>query len=287
MSTPIKGATTAKRILAKAELDAAEFHYIYKRKPKLVVMNIGDNEASKVYIRNKQSACEKVGIDCHVRHYGADWSTEMLQQEILSLNADDTIDGIMLQLPIPTFYDADALISLIDPDKDVDGLTMVNQGYTLMGKSEGIRPCTPLGVMELLDDNGVRLDGKRVVIIGRSILVGRPLAAMMTTANATVTLCHTHTIALDKLTKNADIIVVAVGKADFLQKNMIKPGAVVIDVGINRCGDKLCGDCAEDIADVASFHTPVPGGVGPMTVAMLMHNTVKAAHERNNKNHVG
>lgn len=283
MSTPIKGVATAKRILSKAELDAAEFKYMFKREPKLVVMNVGDNAASQVYIKNKETACRKAGVKCEVRHYGAEWSPTDLKSEIRRLNADDTVDGIILQLPIPAFYNADDLIDLIDPEKDVDGLTSINQGYTLMGRSEGLRPCTPLGIMELLDDINIRLDGKRVAIIGRSILVGRPLAAMMTTANATVSLCHSHTKKLDKITQTADIIVVAVGKADFLTSEMIKPGAVVIDVGINRSDDKLCGDCAENISEVASFHTPVPGGVGPMTVAMLVSNTIKAAYARHDK----
>lgn len=283
MSIVMDGKTVSKRCLAQIETQAVEFEYKAKRKPKLAVVVIGNNEASKVYVRNKEKACNLIGIDCLTLNFGSENTQKQLEHQIAALNRDDTIDGIIIQLPVPSFYDANKLIAMISPEKDVDGLTLYNQGLTMAGRSDGFRPCTPLGIMELLYDYGIALDGKHAVVIGRSALVGRPIASMLTAANATVTLCHSHTPNLDKYTKDADIIIVAVGKPNTIAAKNIRKGAVVIDVGINRTDKGIAGDCSSDIHSVAGYYTPVPGGVGQMTVAMLMRNTVKAANERYDK----
>lgn len=275
------GSPVAKRCLAKAEAQAVEFEYKAKRKPKLAVVVIGNNEASKIYVRNKEKACNSIGIDCLICNYGVDHTQKQLEEQVVELNNDESVDGIIIQLPIPSFYDANRLIGMVSPQKDVDGLTLYNQGLTMAGRNDGLKPCTPLGIMEMLFDYGIALDGKHVVVIGRSTLVGRPIASMLTAANATVTLCHSHTPDLDKYTLDADIIISAVGKPYFITKSMIKPGATVIDVGINRLDNgRIVGDCMDDISEVAGYYTPVPGGVGKMTVAMLMSNTMKAANDR-------
>lgn len=249
-----------------------------KRPPGLAVLMVGDNPASAAYVRNKEKACAKVGIASFGRHFPAETSQEELTQIIHQLNEDNSVDGILVQLPLPSHLDAVSLLHEIDPHKDADGLHPVNLGRLLRGET-GLRSCTPAGVMQILEEYEIPVAGKQVVVIGRSILVGKPLALMLLEANATVTIAHSQTQNLSQITRNADIVVAAVGRPQMLTSEMVKPGAVVIDVGINRVVDsegkgRLVGDVDFDsVANVASYLTPVPGGVGPMTVAMLLQNT--------------
>jgi methylenetetrahydrofolate dehydrogenase (NADP+)/methenyltetrahydrofolate cyclohydrolase len=256
-----------------------------QRPPGLAVIMVGDNPASAAYVRNKERACQRVGI----ASYGSHLPSEVSQQEVLSLiqqlNADPQVDGILLQLPVPQHLDADSLLYAIDPDKDVDGLHPINLGRLLRGET-GLRSCTPYGVMKILQAHDINPAGKHAVIVGRSILVGKPMALMLLEANATVSVAHSRTVDLSALTRQADILVAAVGRANMVTAEAIKPGAVVIDVGINRVetpGEKarLVGDVDfAGVAPVASAITPVPGGVGPMTVAMLLENTVTSYRRR-------
>ncbi len=250
--------------------------------PTLAVVLVGDDPASAIYVRNKKRACEYVGIKSVSVTLGQDTTQEKLEQTLNNLNNDKSINGILLQLPLPKGLDERKALNCIAPEKDVDGLSSVNLGK-LITKEVGITPCTPTGVMEFFKEYNIDLTGKNVVIINRSILVGKPLALMMLNANATVTICHSKTQNISEYTKKADIIVTAVGKAKFLTEDMVKDGSVVIDVSIVRTEAGLCGDADyENIKDKASYITPVPGGVGPMTIAMLMENTLKAYKLQNN-----
>ena len=250
--------------------------------PTLAVVLVGDDPASAIYVRNKKKACEYVGIKSVSVTLGQDTTQEKLEQTLNDLNNDKSINGILLQLPLPKGLDERKALNCIAPEKDVDGLSSVNFGK-LITKEVGITPCTPTGVMEFFKEYNIDLTGKNVVIINRSILVGKPLALMMLNANATVTICHSKTQNISEYTKKADVIVTAVGKAKFLTEDMVKDGAVVIDVSIVRTEAGLCGDADyENIKDKASYITPVPGGVGPMTIAMLMENTLKAYKLQNN-----
>lgn len=250
--------------------------------PTLAVVLVGDDPASAIYVRNKKKACEYVGIKSVSVTLGQDTTQEKLEQTLNDLNNDKSINGILLQLPLPKGLDERKALNCIAPEKDVDGLSSVNLGK-LITKEVGITPCTPTGVMEFFKEYNIDLTGKNVVIINRSILVGKPLALMMLNANATVTICHSKTQNISEYTKKADVIVTAVGKAKFLTEDMVKDGAVVIDVSIVRTEAGLCGDADyENIKDKASYITPVPGGVGPMTIAMLMENTLKAYKLQNN-----
>ena len=250
--------------------------------PTLAVVLVGDDPASAIYVRNKKRACEYVGIKSVSVTLGQDTTQEKLEQILNDLNNDKSINGILLQLPLPKGLDERKALNCIAPEKDVDGLSSVNLGK-LITKEVGITPCTPTGVMEFFKEYNIDLTGKNVVIINRSILVGKPLALMMLNANATVTICHSKTQNISEYTKKADVIVTAVGKAKFLTEDMVKDGAVVIDVSIVRTETGLCGDADyENIKDKASYITPVPGGVGPMTIAMLMENTLKAYKLQNN-----
>ena len=241
----------------------------------LAVILVGDNPASQVYVRNKINACAEVGIASTLVKMPADATFEEVLAKIQALNADPEINGILVQLPLPGHLDESALLRAIDPAKDVDGCHYVQKGKLWIGEPEVI-PCTPYGVMRLLDYYDIPLEGKRAVVIGRSNLVGKPLAQLLLDRNATVTICHSRTRDLGKITAEADIVCVAIGVAKFLKADMVKEGAVVIDVGMDRDENgKLCGDV--DYAAVApkcSYITPVPGGVGPMTVTMLLKNTV-------------
>ncbi|MBR8829248.1 MAG: bifunctional methylenetetrahydrofolate dehydrogenase/methenyltetrahydrofolate cyclohydrolase FolD [Gomphosphaeria aponina SAG 52.96 = DSM 107014] len=252
------------------------------RPPGLAVLMVGDNPASAVYVRNKEKACTKIGISSYGRHFPTATSQDELEQVIEALNQDDKVDGILLQLPVPNHLDSDKLLYKIQPDKDVDGLHPVNLGK-LVRSEPGLRSCTPAGVMELLAEYEIELEGKQAVVVGRSILVGKPQALMLLEKNATVTIAHSRTQDLGNITRTADILVAAAGKKGLISAEMIKPGAVVIDVGINRVEDGatvqayLVGDVDfEAVAKVAKYITPVPGGVGPMTVAMLLSNTVES-----------
>ena len=250
--------------------------------PTLAVVLVGNDPASAIYVRNKKRACEYVGIKSVSVTLGQDTTQEKLEQTLNDLNNDKSINGILLQLPLPKGLDERKALNCIAPEKDVDGLSSVNLGK-LITKEVGITPCTPTGVMEFFKEYNIDLTGKNVVIINRSILVGKPLALMMLNANATVTICHSKTQNISEYTKKADIIVTAVGKSKFLTEDMVKDGAVVIDVSIVRTESGLCGDADyENIKDKASYITPVPGGVGPMTIAMLMENTLKAYKLQNN-----
>lgn len=243
----------------------------------LAVILVGDDPASKVYVRNKINGCAEVGIASTLEAMSADSTFEEVAAKIMQFNADPEISGILLQLPVPKHLDEAALLHLIDPSKDVDGCHYVQKGKLWTGEPELI-PCTPYGVMKLLDHYSIPLEGKNAVVVGRSNLVGKPLAQLLLDRNATVTVCHSRTRNLGSITSRADIVCVAIGKAKFLKADMVKEGAVVIDVGMDRDENgKLCGDV--DFAEVApkcSYITPVPGGVGPMTVTMLLQNTVTA-----------
>lgn len=255
------------------------------RAPGLAVIMVGDNPASAAYVRNKERACDRVGIASFGQHLPADATQEHLQGLIAELNADDRVDGILLQLPVPQHLNDVALLNAIDPDKDADGLHPVNLGRLLRGEP-GLRSCTPLGVMHLLHAHQIPLEGKRAIVLGRSILVGKPMALMLLEANATVTIAHSRTKDLAALTRTADIVVSAIGRSQFLTADFVKPDAVVVDVGINRIEAaagkyRLVGDVDyEAVSPIVSAITPVPGGVGPMTVAMLLHNTVLSYCQR-------
>jgi methylenetetrahydrofolate dehydrogenase (NADP+) / methenyltetrahydrofolate cyclohydrolase len=246
--------------------------------PGLATVLVGDDPASAVYVRMKREDCAQVGIESFHHEPGGDVSQTELADLLRELDADERVHGILLQLPLPSQLDQDALISLIDPAKDVDGLTPANAGLLAQGRPEALVPCTPAGVMELLADTGVELEGARAVVLGRSILVGKPLATLLLGANATVTQCHSRTRDLAAVCREADVLVAAVGRAGTVTADMVSEGAVVIDVGTNRADAGLVGDVAfEPVAAKARAITPVPGGVGPMTRAMLLVNTVRTA----------
>ena len=247
----------------------------------LAVILVGDDSASQVYVRNKIKACADTGIRSLEFRMPAETTQQQLLAKIAELNADESVDGILVQLPLPKQINADAVIAAIDPAKDVDGFHVANAGALVTGK-QGFVPCTPFGVMRLIEKSGVNPRGKSAVIVGRSNIVGKPMALLLLAADATVTVAHSRTPDLSAVTRNADILVAAVGRAKLIKADMVKPGAVVIDVGMNRDENgKLCGDVDfAEVKAIAGSITPVPGGVGPMTIAMLMQNTVLAAQMR-------
>lgn len=249
----------------------------------LAVIIVGDDPASRVYVNNKKKACELLGIYSEEYALPADTDMASLLGLIDELNNRSDINGILCQLPLPKHLDEKAVINAISPDKDVDAFHPVNVGKIMIGDFDFL-PCTPAGVMRLIDETGVSVEGKNCVVIGRSNIVGKPMAMLLLHRNATVTICHSKTVNLSEITSKADILVAAVGRANFVTPDMVKDGAVVIDVGMNRPADgKLCGDVDfEAVKDKCSYITPVPGGVGPMTIAMLMANTVTAAKKQNN-----
>ncbi len=245
--------------------------------PSLTVILVGEDPASQVYVRNKERACRACGIRSRVIRLPKDAPQQALMDAIASVNADESVHGLLVQLPLPAHLDEQAALLAIDPRKDVDGFHPMNAGLLLEGQ-HALTPCTPTGCIELLRRANVPMDGARAVVLGRSNIVGKPMALMLLRENCTVTVCHSHTKNLAEITREADILVLAIGKARFVTADMIKPGAAVIDVGINRLPDgALCGDADESVAEVAGYLTPVPGGVGPMTVACLMKNTIEAA----------
>ena len=246
--------------------------------PGLAVVIVGDDPASQVYVRNKAVASGGIGMHSQVHALSADTTQQQLLAFIHSLNADRAVHGILVQLPLPRHIDNRAIVAAIDPQKDVDGFHYFNVGALVVGE-EAFYPCTPWGVMKMLEHEGVKVEGMNAVVVGRSTIVGKPMALMLINAGATVTVCHSKTRDLGAVTRQADLLVAAVGKPRMITASMVKPGAVVIDVGINRLPDgKLAGDVDfAGVAEVASMITPVPGGVGPMTIAMLLANTVKAA----------
>ena len=245
--------------------------------PGLTVIVVGDDPASAIYVSNKERACVKLGMNSQVLRFPAETTQEEILNTVRLLNQDDSVHGILVQLPLPRHIDEQAVLRAIDPDKDVDGFHAMNAGR-LMNGEPGFVACTPKGVMRLLEVSGVELDGKNAVVVGRSNIVGKPMALLLLQKNCTVTIAHSHTKDLAAVTRSADILVVAVGRAGFITGDMIKPGAAVMDVGINRVDGKVVGDVDfESAKEVASCITPVPGGVGAMTIAMLMENTVEAA----------
>ncbi|HEY9780665.1 MAG TPA: bifunctional methylenetetrahydrofolate dehydrogenase/methenyltetrahydrofolate cyclohydrolase FolD [Leptolyngbyaceae cyanobacterium] len=249
------------------------------RPPGLAVLMVGDNPASAAYVRNKERDCAKVGIASFGKHFPANTSQSELEQAIQALNQDERVDGILVQLPLPDSLDAVTLLHQIDPDKDADGLHPANLGRLVRGET-GLRSCTPAGVMRLLQEYQIPIQGKQAVVLGRSILVGKPQALMLLEADATVTIAHSRSQNLPAITQSADILIAAVGRPGIITAEMVKPGAVVVDVGINQVTDadgksRLVGDVDfQSVQDVAAFLTPVPGGIGPMTRAMLLENTV-------------
>ena len=279
MTVIIDGKALAKKIQGAIAEEITQLQAKYGRSPGLAVLMVGDNPASAAYVRNKETACKKVGIVSFGKHFPANVSQVELEQVIDELNADDRVDGILIQLPLPENLDAIALLNRLDPDKDADGLHPNNLGKLARGE-EGLRSCTPAGVMELLASAKIELAGKNAVVIGRSILVGKPVALMLLEENATVTIAHSRTKNLADITRKADILIAAIGRPEIITADMVKPEAVVIDVGINRVTDyegksRLVGDVEfAGVSEVASYITPVPGGVGPMTVTMLLQNTV-------------
>ena len=245
--------------------------------PGLAVSLVGNDPASEIYVRNKGLGCEEVGMYSRTIRLPEDASQQQLEAEIHRLNQDEAIHGILVQLPLPKQLDEHAALSRILPEKDVDGFHLLNAGHLLTG-TPGVVACTPKGAMHMIRQTGMDLTGKEAVVIGRSNIVGKPMALLLLQANCTVTLCHSRTLNLADHTRRADILVAAVGKAGFVTADMVKPGAVVIDVGINRVNGKVHGDVDfEAVKEVAGWITPVPGGVGKMTITMLLQNTLEAA----------
>ena len=247
-------------------------------KPGLAVVLVGDDPASQVYVRNKVKACQEAGLHSVFEKYNADCSEAQLLQCIAALNADASIHGILVQMPLPKHIDSHKVIEAIATHKDVDGYSVLSAGQVMAGLP-GFRPCTPYGCMKLIESTGISLRGKHAVVIGRSNTVGKPMALLLLQAHATITVCHSATVDLGHHTRQADVVVAAVGRRNTLRADMVKPGAIVVDVGINRNDEgKLCGDVDfAAVSQVAGAITPVPGGVGPMTIAMLLVNTLEAA----------
>ena len=248
--------------------------------PHLAVVLVGENPASQVYVRNKENACRKAGMRSTLIRLPEDCTQEALEQTVRQLNADESVHGVLVQLPLPAHLDEAAVLRLIDPDKDVDGFHAMNAGRLMSGQPCFV-PCTPLGVMKLLEAYDIPVRGRRAVVVGRSNIVGKPMALLLLAADATVTVCHSRTENLAEITREADILVAAVGRPNFITADMVKPGAAVIDVGINRVDGALLGDVEfAGVSEVAGFITPVPGGVGQMTIAMLLANTLDAVKRR-------
>ncbi|EKV02552.1 5,10-methylene-tetrahydrofolate dehydrogenase/methenyl tetrahydrofolate cyclohydrolase [Leptolyngbya sp. PCC 7375] len=288
MAQRLDGKALANKIQSQLAADINHDSEHRDRPPGLAVLMVGDHPASAAYVRNKERACERLGIASFGSHLPADTSQATVAEMIDQLNQDDRVDGILVQLPLPDHIDAVALLNRIDPAKDADGLHPENMGRLIRGES-GLRSCTPAGVMAVLKEYNIEPAGKKAVVLGRSILVGKPMALMLLEANATVTIAHSRTQDLAELCRQADILVAAVGRPNMIGADWVKPGATVIDVGINRIQDaesgksRLVGDV--DFASVeplAGAITPVPGGIGPMTVTMLLHNTVLSYRKRFN-----
>ncbi len=292
------GSSLAKELKEKVKIEVSRIKAERNEVPGLAAVLVGDNKASQIYVGMKQRNCERLGIYSEILKFDADLDPSELKEKIEELNQKAHIDGILVQEPLPPAFSSHEVATTILPEKDVDGLNPCSLGSLLRVQS-GLRPCTPLGIMELLKAQNIEVRGKEVVIIGRSLLVGKPLAAMMTNAHGTVTVCHSRTKDLPQVAYRADILVAAMGRGAFVTPDFVKQGAVVIDVGINHLTDKekakelfknpekrledidkkgytLIGDVHPEVIEKSSFLTPVPGGVGPLTVAMLMHNTLKA-----------
>ena len=288
-ATLLDGKALAKKIQAELAEQVAVFTEQTQKVPTLATVLVGEDPASQVYIRNKIRSCERVGMESRHIPLPADVSQEALMEEVQQLNRDDTVHGILVQLPLPDGLDAQPILDAILPAKDVDAFHPENVGLLSQGRPRYL-PCTPHGVIQLLHRAGIETAGKHCVIVGRSDIVGKPLGLMLvqrqsgcgpTAANATVTICHSRTQNLNDITKQADVLIAAIGQAEFITAEMVKPGSVVVDVGINRGENGLVGDVAfEEVSEVAAAITPVPGGVGPLTVTMLLENTLRAAQHQ-------
>lgn len=284
MATIIDGKQTAATIKDEVKTGVESFVNKYGKTPALAVILVGNDPSSEIYVGNKIKACEYCGIKSFSYKLPETATEDEIIELIERLNDDENVDGILLQLPLPKGLNEYKLISLISPLKDVDGISVNSLGSLLSGGTDSLTACTPTGCMELIKRTGVDIKGKHAVVVGRSNIVGKPVAIMLLNEHATVTMCHSRTVDLANITKQADILIVSIGKSDFITGDMIKPGAIVIDVGINRTSDGLRGDVEfESAKEVASFITPVPRGVGPMTIAMLMKNTLIAATNILNK----
>ena len=288
MAQRLDGKALAHKIQSQLAADIAQERNQRQRPPGLAVVMVGDNPASAAYVRNKERACDRVGIASFGSHLPADTSQAIVADLIDQLNQDERVDGILIQLPLPEHLDAVALLNQIDPAKDADGLHPENMGRLMRGET-GLRSCTPAGVMAVLKEYNIEPAGKTAVVLGRSILVGKPMALMLLEANATVTIAHSRTQNLPELCRQADILVAAVGRPSMINADWVKPGAAVIDVGINRIQDaesgkfRLVGDVDfASVEPIVGAITPVPGGIGPMTVTMLLHNTVLSYRKRFN-----
>jgi methylenetetrahydrofolate dehydrogenase (NADP+)/methenyltetrahydrofolate cyclohydrolase len=286
-ATIIDGRAVAARVRAELAGEVERFVAQTGRAPGLATVLVGEDPASAVYVAGKQRACAEVGMVPFDRRLPAEASFEQVAEELERLNAEDEVSGVLLQLPVPGHLDGPALTALIEAGKDVDGLTPVNAGLLALGRP-GLRPCTPSGVMELLAVAGAELEGAEAVVVGRSNLFGKPMAQLLLAENATVTVCHSRTRALEQVCARADVLIAAVGRPRLIEERFVKPGAVVIDVGMNRLTPEQAGNASGLVGDVdfaaaveiASAITPVPGGVGPMTIAFLLRNTLQAAREQ-------
>jgi methylenetetrahydrofolate dehydrogenase (NADP+)/methenyltetrahydrofolate cyclohydrolase len=301
-ATLLDGAAIARQIRAEVTAQVARLRQLGVQ-PGLAVLMAGDDPGSEIYVRNKSVACEAAGITVVEQlRFDRTADTEQLLQAVVQMNGDDRVDGILVQLPLPPAVDSKPVLVAVDPQKDVDGFHPLNVGRLWSGR-EGLRPCTPAGIIELLQRSGIAIAGTRAVVVGRSDIVGKPIAAMLLNLNATVTVCHSKTADLPAICRTADILIAALGRPGFVTRDFVKPGAAVIDVGINRIADRsafdrlfrndakreelfarkgsvVAGDVHPEVAEVAGALTPVPGGIGPLTIAMLLSNVVKAASTR-------
>lgn len=282
MANLIDGKQVSAKVKEQVRQETETLFQKYGKRPGLAVVIVGNDPASRVYVNNKKKACETVGFQSFEYALPEDTTQEELLELVETLNADKNVNGILVQLPVPKQIDDKAIINAISAQKDVDAFHPENVGRIMIGEYAFL-PCTPAGVMELIDSTGTEISGKRCVVIGRSNIVGKPMAMLLLHRSGTVTICHSRTQNLSEITREADILVAAVGKANFVTGDMVKEGAVVIDVGMNRLENgKLCGDVNfAEVEPKASYITPVPGGVGPMTIAMLMKNTLTAFKAQN------
>ena len=278
----IYGKEVAEKILGEVTLKTQAFEKKYNRKPTLAVIIVGEDPASQTYVRNKINGCKQVGFNSLHYEFADGTPQEEIIKTVKALSADSKVDGILVQLPLPKGYDEKEILSYIPDEKDVDGFNASNIGNLCLSRPRTVS-CTPLGVMKMLEYIKADLSGKNAVVLGRSNTVGKPMSMLLLNANCTVTVCHSKTANLAEYTNKADILVVAIGKPKFVTADMVKDGAIVIDVGINRVDGKLCGDVDFDsVEPKASYITPVPGGVGPMTISMLLYNTLTLAEVKEN-----
>lgn len=281
----LNGKELAKKIRIQLAQDVLEIKQKIGKVPGLAIILVGDNPASRIYVNSKIKGCQEIGIESFEYHLDKDVSEKDLLEIIEKLNRDESVNGILVQLPLPKHINEKSVISKIALEKDVDGFKPENLGMLFLNDKNALVSCTPAGIMKLLAEYQIKLEGKDVTIVGRSNIVGKPLAGLFINAGSTVTVCNSKTKNLKEKTQNADIVVMAVGKAKLLTSDMVKDGAIIIDVGINRTLDGIVGDVDyENVAPKCSYITPVPGGVGPMTVAMLFNNTLQAFNRKNNIN---